>query len=129
MSFFQRGSAEYEFFELGKAFPCFCADRKDHCVRIQGMDILFGIFKIEIKESDRIHFRDQDDVADGKHQRVFQRFVIALRNGKKHDAFVRSGVEFGGTYKISDVFKNEEVHAFHAELLYGAERHIRVDMT
>ena len=85
-----------------------------------------GFVKIERFES--VDFSDNDKIALFKHQRIFERFVVALGYGQQHHVEMRARIELGRTYEIADIFKHDEVALVKRRLIECLAHHIRVDM-
>ena len=66
------------------AFPGFGRYRDDACLGIPHMDILLALLKVKVEVRLNIHLVHHHYVADGEHQGVLERFVVAFRNGEDH---------------------------------------------
>ena len=70
----------------------------------------------------------QNCITYRKHQRVFQRLIVSLRNGQYHRVLHGARIELGWTNKIADIFKYRKVDIIRAKSGESLTRHVRIKM-
>ena len=72
---------------------------------------------------------DQDKLDRAKHERVFQRLVLAFGHGKDHDPDVLPDLELRRTDEIADILDDEQIDVLERETRKSMSDHIRVEVT
>ena len=92
------------------------------------MDVFFAAFDVEIEVGDHVHLVDDDEVADGEHEGVFEGFVVAFGHGENHGVAGCAGVELGGTDQVADVFEDNEIDLVKVEVVETLSGHLRIEV-
>ena len=104
------------------------ADFKDPDSRIQPLHPFFTGFKVEIEVRCGICFGDYKHIAFGKHQRIFQGFVISFRHRQDHHVFRGSGIVFRRADQIADILEEDKLRSFLPHLFQTFSGHARIHM-
>lgn len=102
--------------------------RKYLCVRVPAQDIAAALFKVKIEIRHDVYLVDYHCITYRKHQRVFQRLIVSLRNGQYHRVLHGARIELGWTNKIADIFKYRKVDIIRAKSGESLTRHVRIKM-
>lgn len=89
--------------------------RKYLCVRVPAQDIAAALFKVKIEIRHDVYLVDYHCITYRKHQRVFQRLIVSLRNGQYHRVLHGARIELGWANKIADIFKYRKVDIIRAK--------------
>ena len=84
-------------------------DRDDLCMLIERRNIFLQLLQVKIKNLLGIDLVYQDAVRHLEHQRVFERFVVTLRDTEDHNFQIRTGVKLSRTDKISHILKENQI--------------------
>lgn len=102
--------------------------RKYLCVRVPAQDIAAALFKVKIEIRHDVYLVDYHCITYRKHQRVFQRLIVSLRNGQYHRVLHGARIELGWTNKIADIFKYRKVDIIRTKSGESLTRHVRIKM-
>lgn len=102
--------------------------RKYLCVRVPAQDIAAALFKVKIEIRHDVYLVDYHCITYRKHQRVFQRLIVSLRNGQYHRVLHGARIELGWANKIADIFKYRKVDIIRAKSGESLTRHVRIKM-
>ena len=111
-----------------KTFAVSCRNRYNLYIRIYFPCPFHTRLHIKIKIRQYIYLIYQKDIADGKHQRIFQRLILPFRYTQNHGIPGCARIEFRRTYQIAHVFQNSKLHVARCKAVQALARHIRVQM-
>ncbi len=77
----------------------------------------------------QIGFIEQHQIGRREHIRIFERLVLALRDGENHDLMRLAEIESGGTHQIPDILDEERRALFQRQRLERMTDHMGVEVT
>ena len=76
----------------------------------QGPDVPFGLFRREIiQHIQKVGFRQQHQIRDPEHGRIFRRLVVAFRRRQQRHIGVLAEIEAGRTDQIADILDKQDI--------------------
>ena len=112
-----------------KALSCLCGNKNDFRLGIEPVDTLHNSILVKIiKYAQCITLIDKYNIADRKHERIFERLIIALRDRKDHRVLCTSRIKLCRAHKIADIFQYDQIQITRAKLPDALTGHIRIQM-